>query len=420
MADEGVSTHQIQPGGGCLGTGAKISASVNDGPLESERIALMKRIQAAQNRGVGIQNYLSAFQELEKQIQQKNASAESIRTQLNSIDYALNNQLLHQKQMSDVPTPASITTGSVKGKSLVDTVRSDRAPSLEPEEDGLPLEKARLYMLSLVNTDRAKYHCSPLGLDSVASTAAQMQADEMASLGCCKHWDSYGRKPWQRYTDVGGIHSVGENLVSAHSSKWNPEDSREFRILKNPQFSKQKLIAMESCFMHEQPPNDGHRREILRPEHNKLGVGLSCSVNSAGDSFVCLAQEFINEYGEYSKFPQKIVRGAEFQMSGVLSNGLSLRSVEVRREAAPILLTKSKLEKMPDHCSLSGDSIASCSPEDKPTTIKVWKEAEQQHFSVWIVPEKDWKSGLYYVLIWAVPPEGKEAIVISTRTFCLD
>ena len=95
------------------------------------------------------------------------------------------------------------------------------------------------------------------------TAAAQNHCDEMARVGYIAHWDTAGKKPWQRYTEAGGRHNVGENL--------------DYCILPTEEmFSGEQLEGLESSFMSEKPPEDGHREQILTPQHNKLGVGLFC------------------------------------------------------------------------------------------------------------------------------------------------
>lgn len=69
------------------------------GPLETDRMALLTRIQEAKGAGIGIQPYMTAFQNLESMVE-NGAPLESIRTRLDSLKAALNDQLLPLKQES--------------------------------------------------------------------------------------------------------------------------------------------------------------------------------------------------------------------------------------------------------------------------------------------------------------------------------
>lgn len=47
-------------------------------------------------------------------------------------------------------------------------------------------------------------------------------------------------------------------------------------------FTTDEIETLHALFMIEKPPEDGHRVQILRPEHNKVGVGLSRARDAFG------------------------------------------------------------------------------------------------------------------------------------------
>jgi hypothetical protein len=68
----------------------------------------------------------------------------------------------------------------------------------------------------------------------------------------------------------------------------------------------------ESMFFDELPPNDGHRKNILKPAHTKVGIGVAQPVPTPTELPVpCFAQEFIA-----SSFPYFLIpAGHTFQNS---------------------------------------------------------------------------------------------------------
>jgi uncharacterized protein YkwD len=369
----------------CTASSAVLT-SVTAGPLQPERFALLTKIQEAKNRGVGIQTYMTALLDLENMVKQ-GATQESIQSRLNSIESALVGQLSQQDTIKRLVTP----------------MRQKISKNL------MSLKKARLYVLALVNADRARYNLSPVSLDSIASVAGQIHTDEMAAVGYGAHWDLSGKKPSQRYTEAGGIHNDSENIEYSYGN-----------CLSNDHlFAAEELVEMQSSFMSEKAPHDGHRLQILRPEHNKLGVGLSCSANPNGEAFLCLAQEFIDQYGEYSKLPIAIVRSKFFDVSGSLLPGFTLDRVSIDWDPAPKPMTKEELSKTYSYAN--GDcSITEFYAELEPKIVKVWKKGGRQHFTVRIVPDESWKSGLYYVSISAKSSKFNRSIQVSIRTTHLD
>lgn len=360
---------------------------VKSGPFKTERNALLLKIQSAKEKGVGIGTYMMLFAELEKMVSQ-GSSAETISSRLNSIENGLSSQLSNQ---------GLITTTLVRSKNA----------SLEQKpEELLPLDKARTYVLSLVNADRARYHLPPLKLDSIASIAGQRHTDEMATKGFYSHWDTSGKKPWQRYNEAGGMHNDSENFAATYGSCRS----------RNLMFSAAELKHFEWLFMSEKPPDDGHRLQILRPEHNRVGIGLSTYADSSGQSRICFVQEFIDEYGQYEKIPNSILREKPFKVAGRLYPGLQIDSISIHWEPEPKPMTVQELANTGPY-SLP-DRIAFSLPDEKLAIGKVWAQHGCQHFSITITPPSDWKAGLYYILIWAEKTKDKEhkQILVSTRT----
>ena len=158
---------------------------VERGPFETERRLLLAKIQAAERKGVGIQTYMTSFTEVES-MAAHGSSAKVIGLRIDSIENALSDQLSHQLVVKD-------NFLSTQNKLTVET----------RQETLMPLDKARAYVLSMVNADRAQYHLPPLKLDIIATIAAQRHTDEMATKGYYSHWDTSGKKPWQRYNEAG-------------------------------------------------------------------------------------------------------------------------------------------------------------------------------------------------------------------------
>ena len=330
---------------------------------------------------------MTSFTEVES-MAAHGSSAKVIGLRIDSIENALSDQLSHQLVVKD-------NFLSTQNKLTVET----------RQETLMPLDKARAYVLSMVNADRAQYHLPPLKLDIIATIAAQRHTDEMATKGYYSHWDTSGKKPWQRYNEAGGMNNDSENFAATYGSCRS----------RNSLFSAAELKHLEWLFMSEKPPHDGHRLQILRPEHNRVGIGLSTYADNSGQSRICLVQEFIDEYGQYEKIPSIIFRGKPFKVVGRFCPGLQIDSISIHCEPEPKPMTVQELANtgaygMPD-------SIASALPDEKLATGKVWIQRGSQHFSVTITPPSDWKAGLYYILIWAEKTRDKEhkQILVSTR-----
>src|SRR2546421_8853587 len=67
--------------------------------------------------------------------------------------------------------------------------------SAQSDQETLTLDRARQYMLELINRDRAAKHLAAVKLDLVATAAGQKHADEMAAQQYLAHWNLDGKLP---------------------------------------------------------------------------------------------------------------------------------------------------------------------------------------------------------------------------------
>ncbi|GAA3763419.1 CAP domain-containing protein [Streptomyces tremellae] len=103
-------------------------------------------------------------------------------------------------------------------------------------------------VLALVNQERAKAGCSPLGDDSSLDSLAQDFSDEMAARGFFDHTDPDGRTPWDR-ADAAGVQKLGgENIARGQAD----------------------AQAVMDAWMN----SEGHRANILNCDYTRLGVGV--------------------------------------------------------------------------------------------------------------------------------------------------
>ena len=125
------------------------------------------------------------------------------------------------------------------------------------------------YALSLINNDRKQYGLPPVALSDEAS--GQQHSNNMLRYGYLSHWDVYGMKPYMRYTLLGGRGAVSENVafISIQScglfgchGNINVEQA-----LKNMEYS--------MMYNDSQCCNNGHRDNILDPNHDLVSIGIS-------------------------------------------------------------------------------------------------------------------------------------------------
>jgi uncharacterized protein YkwD len=261
---------------------------------------------------------------------------------------------------------------------------------------------AQKLMLELINRDRAKAGLSPVVLDEAASKAGLRHARDMTAKGFTGHIGTDGSVPEQRYTESGGVHFVQENAACLF-------DGKERKLDATPRFDPAKLAALQKMFMDEVPPNDGHRRNVLKPEHNRVGIGLA---QPEGVNQPCLAQEFVDSYGSYEALPKEAKPKAKLRIAGTISKPLVFGGIGVGRTPLP---TPKRLEGV---SGARGYAIPAPDQLYFGPGFKTPKpvETDGKRFSIEL--ELGSQRGQYAVSIWARRGTGK-LFMVSMRTIAV-
>jgi hypothetical protein len=268
----------------------------------------------------------------------------------------------------------------------------------------MTLDEARAYMLALVNHDRAEADLPPVERDETAERAAQRHVEDMTTHGFTGHWGTDGSVPEQRYTEAGGTNLVQENSACLFDGQSRPLDQ-------SPTFTAPALEKWEQAFMDEVPPNDGHRKNILKPGHHFLGVGLA---KLQGIDETCVAQEFVDDYGDFDEIPHEAKLGQTIHVAGEVSDAVEFGAVGVGRTDAPKPLSPEHLLTTSSYPMPSPDILYSPKGFQTPKPVQV----DGKRFSIDVPLDVGHKPGLYSVTIWGRfpgQPVGKLE-VISLRT----
>ena len=169
------------------------------------------------------------------------------------------------------------------------------------QAEEITIDDARAYMLELVNAARAEAGMQKLSHDALAETVAQKHADDMAVNVYLSHWNTQGATPIMRYTLEGGSHGVTENVTLFSGG------ARIYLTRKVVEF-------MHGQFMH----SEGHRENLMSPEHNGLGVGIGFAVFPDGGSVFTCNQTFIADYGMLAEMPKSVQLGTPITVSGTV------------------------------------------------------------------------------------------------------
>ena len=206
----------------------------------------------------------------------------------------------------------------------------------------------KLLMLELINEERTRAGLQPVVMGDNA--AAQFHA-EAALEGCfSSHWGLDGKKPYMRYSLAGGYQSSGENV---HGSDYCITDADNYRAISD--IADEVREAMVGWMN-----SPGHRRNILRPKHRRVNIGLSW------DRYNFKAvQQFEGDYVEYERVPA--LENGVLTMSGKMKNGVQFQDerdllVRIDYDPSPRELTLGQVSRT--YCSRNGHHVANLRPPE--------------------------------------------------------
>jgi hypothetical protein len=257
-------------------------------------------------------------------------------------------------------------------------------------------------MLTLINRDRKAEGLDPVELDAIAARGAERHARDMAQHGFTAHWGTDGSVPEQRYTEAGGTDLVQENVACLFDGV--PRD-----LDPSPRFDPALLEQLQKMFMDEVPPNDGHRRNILKPWHVRVGIGLAqpATVNQP-----CLSQEFVDDWGDFSELPGQLARGGTLHISGELREPVRVGGVGIGRIDLPAPKTAKELNATSVYRIPEPETLYFPPGFKTPKPVKV----EGQAFSIDVGLGPRPRAGRYEVSIWGKQQGQNELFMVSLRT----
>jgi hypothetical protein len=266
----------------------------------------------------------------------------------------------------------------------------------------MSLADARKYFVRLINRDREREGLEPVVLDGVAQKAAQEHADDMAGHGYTAHYGTDGSVPEMRYSAAGGTDIAFENAACFF-------DSAERKLDKGSLFLASEIERIESAFINEKPPHDGHRRNILTPWHNRVGIGLA---QPLGITVPCAAQEFVDHYGKYEPVPAQAAVGSKIRVTGEVVAPASFGAVALARIDRPAPRTADDLNGTGSYQLPA--PYATYLPRGFITPIEV--RVENGRFSIEVPLDDRARLGVYEVSVWGLVPETSELVTLSLRT----
>jgi uncharacterized protein YkwD len=272
--------------------------------------------------------------------------------------------------------------------------------ALSSSQQTVDLEKfadLRANLLEMVNEERAVAKVRELAMDPLATRVATQHAAEMAMHEFASHWGREGMKPYHRYSFAGGTDATQEN-VSAADNTWS---------------NKLSDLKQDTSYLHlrlyqEQPPNDGHRKTILAPQHTHVGFGIAVEKLR-----LRLVELFVARHVEMNDVPRVAKPRSVVQFAGkLLKRDHSLNHVEVFYEPLPkppelSWLKESRSYELPLHSKALRPKITPPFMYSDRTRGDVNVDLDGS-FSVPVMLFHD-KPGIYTLVAWLKPNRSGKA-----------
>jgi len=255
---------------------------------------------------------------------------------------------------------------------------NDNELRLSEYKDNTESLKLKLKQLEIINNSRKKYNAVPVKLDILASRVANKMSKEAAENNFLGHWNLKGEKPYHRYAFAGGYDHVSENAFG----EWSSDNY----VISSENISSM-MKAGHGTFMAEKPPYDGHKKNITDKSHNFVGIGYYLS----GNQFRYY-EEFIDRYFEFENIPSVERIDEQFTITVKTSGANYLYYLVAYREDFPQPMTPSQISKQGSYADFT---------EEQYMRIPAWDLASFRNGSVYKIPLKFSKEGLYYIQIYS-------------------
>jgi hypothetical protein len=271
----------------------------------------------------------------------------------------------------------------------------------------LTIHEARCAMVALINRDRAEQKLAPVELDEGApGYAGQAHAADMAAHGFLGHWGTDGSVPEQRLSEAGGSDMVLENALCF-------TDEARRTLDPAPLVAIEQIERAEEMFFHEVPPNDGHRKNILKPFHKRVGIGIAQPAPTPTEIPVpCFSQEFVDPYGRYAPIPATLRLGQRLHVEGTVLSPASVAGVGLARVASPTPLSVAEVNRRRSYPVPAPYQMYWPPGFQTPIPLRV----RGSDFAIDVPVSDEGRKGLYELSIWARLPGNQDFVMIGLRT----
>jgi uncharacterized protein YkwD len=279
--------------------------------------------------------------------------------------------------------------------------------------DEITQAQAGALLLELTNQARAEAGLSQLGWRADAAQVGQAHSDEMVAQHYINHYDLAGRKCELRYNADGGTDQVSENTAY-------------YEIHAEVYLTPQLVKRMHQHWLD----SEGHRLNIMEAAHTHAGAGFTVA-REDGLSYIVGTVEFLNDYGDYQRLPERARPGQALKLTGQLDDKRArLAFIGIGSEDLP---TPRTVEYQMSHIGgyspplpvmfllPAADALAQTPEAWRYVRPTVQFDQASGKFTADIILRANWPAAAYYMSAWAVPPGAlkRNGTPDYSRAFCV-
>ncbi|HEX2921070.1 MAG TPA: CAP domain-containing protein [Bacteroidales bacterium] len=273
--------------------------------------------------------------------------------------------------------PGSVFSQNVNNDLDYYTRLNEKEKRLEEYKDSREALVLKLEQLNLINASRKKFKATPLELDILASRVANKMSREAAENNFTGHWNLSGEKPYHRYAFAGGYDHVSENAYAEWSSKSFENNAATIAAM---------MKSGHESFMAERAPRDGHKKTVIKKEHNYVGIGFHLE----GKQFRYY-EEYLDRYFEFENINTEINKGEKTTINLKTDGSKFLYFMIVYYEDFPKKMKPSEITSKGSYADYTNKQYL---------TITSWDLAKFRNGLNYQIPLTLSKTGLYYIHIY--------------------
>ncbi len=192
------------------------------------------------------------------------------------------------------------------------------------------------FTLNQINLERSHFGLPNVTLSNISS--AQQHAQSMLQYDYFSHWDTYGMKPYMRYTLLGGKEAVDENVAyneQVNETCLGPVCSiHQINVTAAITRMNDQMLYNDSLCC-----NNGHRNNTLDPNHNQVSIGIAYNKTN-----VYLVEDFVNNYINWlNNTPGILASSPMVYLNGITTHGTNFSFVQINYDPTPQNLTDGAL-----------------------------------------------------------------------------